>query len=493
MKFFAFIFLLPAIPGLSQEAESSIRVDSSLKLLEVIEGSLSPKSVVHSGNGYFFSQHMMYKHKITVHDRNYQLIATISDKITPEDYGEKGGDELRGAPVECVFSHQGKYAWVSNYNMTGEGFSHPGCDNCRGDSYDSSYIYKINVQTQQIENIIAAGAVPKFMAVSPDNEKLIVSNWTSGDISIINLATEKEIKKVSVGSHPRGIVISKDSKKAYVAIMGSSRISVVDLENYSKYNIKEIGKNPRHICISPDGNYLFISVNGEGKILKYDLTNGKIIKKIRTGRMPRSMALSSSGDYLYVVNYGSNSMTKVDARNFEILDNIETKSKPIGITVDNEKGTIWVACYSGKLMVYQDLNFNVSIVDQTILALGNPADFIPTKTQEVTPTPSNARSNNPTEIKVEEKTSPTKIEIENIPASSDQAFHIIAGSFGSRSNAKNEAARWKQKGYQSMVIKSPKGMNLISIKASNDKQGLVESLNLIKQTEKNGLWIYSKL
>jgi hypothetical protein len=184
-----------------------------------------------------------------------------------------------------------------------------------------------------------------------------------------------------------------------------------------------------------------------------------------------------------VVNYGSNTMTKVDARNFEILDNIETKSKPIGITIDNEKGIIWVACYSGKLMVYQDLNFNVSIVDQTIAALGNPADFIPIKTEHIPPI---------VEIKVVDKKPEEKIVVEHKEPPSNLSFHIVAGSFGSKTNAIKEAKRWKQKGYKSVVVKSSNGLNLVSIQASKDKQILKEKLVVIKQKEKIGLWIYSK-
>ncbi|MDG2227836.1 MAG: hypothetical protein P8L20_08915 [Flavobacteriales bacterium] len=81
--------------------------------MKIIEGKINPKSIVHSGNGLFFAQNMMYKHTVTVYNRNFQLLKTISDKVELNKYGySKRKGLYRGAPVECTFTHNGRYAWV---------------------------------------------------------------------------------------------------------------------------------------------------------------------------------------------------------------------------------------------------------------------------------------------------------------------------------------------------------------------------------------------
>ena len=119
------------------------KIDSSLYHLHSIAGRISPKSVVHNGKGIFFAQNMMYKHTVTVYDRNYKLLKTINDRVDPATYGwPQYTEPIKGGPVECCFSPDGKYAWVSNYNMSGGGAAHfnkPGCDGCSSSSkYDSS-------------------------------------------------------------------------------------------------------------------------------------------------------------------------------------------------------------------------------------------------------------------------------------------------------------------------------------------------------------------
>ncbi|CAG5085151.1 Virginiamycin B lyase [Parvicella tangerina] len=333
-------------------------VDSSLYLKKTITGSISPKSVVHNGNGVFFAQNMMYRHTVTVYNRSYKKIATIKDKVNPADFGFDQYDfSVRGGPVECAFSHGGKYAWVSNYSLSGGDstqFVHPGCDNCSGTGkYDSSFLYKIDVATKKIETVIQVGAVPKYVAVSPDDKWVLVTNWSSGDLSIIDTDKEVEVKRLKLGTFPRGIVVDPFSYYAYATVMGSTKLARVNLSDFSVNFIKDVGKGPRHLCISPDGKWLYLTLNSENKIAKIDLETWEVTK-LKVGHQPRSMTISKDGKYLYLVNYNDNTFSKISTENFNVLAVTPTKTHPIGVTYDDLKQEVWVACYSGYIQVFKD-------------------------------------------------------------------------------------------------------------------------------------------
>ncbi len=366
-KVIYFFLIIPFFVN-AQQKDSIIYVrGKKLDLLTTIKGRISPKSVVSNNKGLFFAQNMMYKHSITVYNRSFELVKTIPDNVILSDYGFNGykGD-FKGAPVECVFTHNGKYAWVSNYEMTGgtsRQFVRPGCDGCNSkNKYDSSYVYKINTETLKIENVIQVGCVPKYLAATPNNDKVLVTNWTSGDVSIISTKLNKEIKRISLGTFPRGIVVNKTSSVAYIAIMGSTKIAKLNLFDYSIKWIEKVGRHPRHLCLSPDNKTLYVSLNGEGKIAKIDLATKKIVKK-STGRLPRSMDISADGKFLYVVNYGSNEVTKLATDEMKIIAKAKTKSKPIGITFDEATKNIWTACYSGRIMVFHDTYYDSTAVN----------------------------------------------------------------------------------------------------------------------------------
>lgn len=459
----------------AQEKDSIVYVHGKkLDLLNTITGRISPKSVVSSGKGLFFAQNMMYRHTITVYNRKYELVKTIPDNVNLSDYGyvyHKGN--YKGAPVECVFTHNGKYAWVSNYEMTGgtsKEFSKPGCDACNSATkYDSSYVYKINTSTFEIEKVILVGSVPKYLAATPNNEKVLVTNWSSGDVSVIDTKSNKEIKRIALGRFPRGIVINRTSSIAYIAIMGSTKIAKLNLFDYSLSWITDVGSHPRHLCLSPDDKTLYISLNGEGRIAKVDLATKKIIKK-STGRLPRSMDISKDGKFLYVVNYGSNEVTKLETATMKIIAKSKTKSKPIGITFDNSTKNIWTACYSGKIMVFHDTYYDSVAVNYT-----EQEALLATLAQK-------EEEERQKRIRIPKSSKPIKNKL------IDGKYILVSGSFATSSGARRRISELKRKGIKAnLYFNSKNGRNYAYIGVFNTR----EEAKVYAAKQRVDSWIYS--
>lgn len=329
---------------------------SCMELVHSIRGNIAPKSIGYSSNGLFFAQNMMYRHSITVYDRQFRLLKTISDQVDLSKYGYEGYKGLyRGAPVEVTFSDSGRYAWVSNYMMSGRGFVNPGNDSCSdGRHRDKSYVYRIDTQTLAIVGVVPAGSVPKYLAATPNSRYVLVSNWCSGDVSVIDAMRGKEIRRISVGRFPRGIAVDPSSQTAYVAVMGSYDIAVLHLGDFSLTWLRGIGRSPRHLVLDPRGAYLYVTLNGEGRVAKVDLVSGRLVRKVNTGRSPRSMSISPDGNYLYITNYLSDTVSKVRTVDMQTEQEVNTEHHPIGVTYDPATRRLWVACYTGAIMVFQD-------------------------------------------------------------------------------------------------------------------------------------------
>ncbi|HEY9349336.1 MAG TPA: YncE family protein [Acidothermales bacterium] len=320
-----------------------------------IGGDISPKSVVASGKGLFFAQNMMYRHTVTVYDRSFQLVATIPDTVVLSNYGHaEFQGEFQGAPVEAAFTSDGRYAYVSNYSMYGPGFRE-GADSCSpASNYPDSFVYRINTSTLQIDQVIRVGAVPKFVAVTPDNKRILVTNWCTYDLSIIDAAAGAEIQRIPIGAYPRGLAVSPDSRVAYVAVMGGTSVATVDLTTFEVGAIEGVGGGPRHLNISPDGTQLYVTLNRDGQVAKVDIPTATVVSRVSTGSAPRSMAIADDGESLYVVNYNSSTVAKVRTSDMAVLQTEGVGYHPIGITHDAETRQIWVATYGGTLAVFQD-------------------------------------------------------------------------------------------------------------------------------------------
>ena len=308
-----------------------------------------------SQTGLFFAQNMMYRHTITVYDRSYQLVETISDDVVLSDFGHDDYQgEYRGSPVEAAFTSDGSYVYVSNYRMYGGGLSTAASDGCNAGPWPDSFVFRIDTGTLGIDQIIKVGPGPTFLAVTPDDRYLLVSNWCGFDVSIIDIALGEEIARMPVGRHPRGIAIDPSSATAYIAVMGSRGIAVINLEDFSITTIDTVGRSPRHLVRSPDGSHLYVSLNGEARLAKIEVGSGEILAHVTTGAAPRSMTISDDGTALYVVNYNSATMSKVRTSDMVEIEEHGTWSKPIGITYDAATRQIWVSSYSGAIQVFVD-------------------------------------------------------------------------------------------------------------------------------------------
>jgi len=472
-----------------------------------IKGGISPKSVVSSGTGLFAAQNMMYRHTVTIYNEKGDLLQKIPDAVNLEKFGfsQYTGEKYRGGPVEAAFTSDGKYLWVSNYSMVGEGFDHEGCDGCIGDNYDNSFLYKINTQTFEIENVVEVGAVPKFIKISADDQLLIVSNWTSSDISVVDLKTEQEIQRVKVGPHPRGVEITKDNKTAFVTIMGSSKIAVVDLQSYEVDYIKNIGAAPRHLLLSQSDSVLYVSLNSSNKIVKYQLYNDeKFVCKTPSG--PRSMCLDETSHSLYCVNYFDHSFSKINTQSMELEATVATADKPIGICGNWRESEIWVACYSGKIEIFKDFKSDSLKGGQGLFGIDWSVFSWPSVQKKSTP-----ESELDSLPEVEEIQKDTLIYSAIIPKqknlnhpqptslrftrlaneSGDCTYFVICGSFSIAENAQKRVKELTDLGYSCEVIEGRK-LTHVSPSCAETREKADEAMSAFVNQSGFSAWILKR-
>lgn len=350
----------PTVPSTVPPPTRSSRPTTELTLHRIknIAGTISPKSVVASGQGVVIAQNMIYTHTVTVYDKDGNLTSTIPDTVDLAKFGVSGHPpgEVKGGPVEAAFSPDGASAWVTNYSMYGPGFSREGHDKCSPSSgYDSSFVYRINVATRAIDKVVPVGVVPKYVAVTPDGRYVLVTNWCTYDLSIIDASSGAEVRRVPMGgSYPRGIAVDPSSKTAYVAVRGGRDIVTVDLASFALGKITDVGSGPRHLVMSPDGSTLYVTLNDDGVVARVDVATKRVTARVNSGSQPRSMAISTDGRSLYVVNYDSSTLSKVDAATMTVRQTLATNHHPIGITYDSLTGRVWVACYSGTIEVFDE-------------------------------------------------------------------------------------------------------------------------------------------
>jgi YVTN family beta-propeller protein len=465
-----------------------------LVLQKVIGGDIRPRSIAYAGNGRFFAQNMMHRHSITVYDRNFKLVGLLDDEVNLSLF-QAGTYEgiIKGAPVQAAFTADGRFAWVSNYHVTGREFTNPGNDNCLpGQVYDNSFLYKIDTRTLKVLNVVEVGCVPKHVSITPDNRLLLVSNWCSSDLSLIDLRSETEIKRISLGRYPLSIAIDSKSRYAYVSVMGEDQVAIIKLTDGSITWIDDVGDTPHQLCLGSADRYLYISLDREGMVKKYDLIRSRVAATVKTGKGPRSMTLSQDGKQLYVANYSDNTLCRIATASMQINQTISTNAYPIGMTFDPEKKTVWLACYDGSIMVFEDQGLQNKQENPTnhiaYRPLNNEAGDATTYVPGL-----ETRSEDPNYYLFREETQKSR----NVspPAndvsvtSNGYVYHVILGSYRNKKAADQLVLDLREMGLRPEIIPTDKGNYRVSGQSFATHAAARKAVNSLREKNMDS-WIW---
>lgn len=330
---------------------------TSMEQVDYLTGGLTPKSVMASGHGLAIANNMMYSHTSTVFDtQTREQVAVLEDGVDLADFGVKGHPGIsQGAPVEAVWTDDGRYAYVSQYTMYGENFGVEGFDECSVDSgVGPSFVYRFDAEEMAWDQVIQVGAVPKYVALSPDQKTLLVSNWCDATLSVVDTGKAQEVGTVPMDAAPRGIVILPDNNTAYSVAMYGNELYKIDIGARTSKVVMDVESRPRHLNLTADGKTMYMAVSGANKIFKMDTATDTVVDEVTPGQEPRSVTMSPDETALYVVNYNEASVSKIRTSDMEVIDTVKVDANPIGIDYDPVTHTVWVACYGGSIYVFDD-------------------------------------------------------------------------------------------------------------------------------------------
>ncbi|MBQ7608269.1 MAG: hypothetical protein IJU76_09920 [Desulfovibrionaceae bacterium] len=348
----------------------------------------SPKSAIFSRDGSKFYVHALEGKETLVFDaKTLALKTVIPHRFTSDDaalflnnentvfdypynncFGSGDRNIFSGKPVECVFTHGGRYLWVSYYRRE-----------CDQNASSPSAIAVIDTETDTIVRVLPSPPLPKMLVASPDGRRLAVTNWGDNTVALINVSGEDPAsfsyeRQIVVGSRLsvkniqgnrdsacglclRGTCFTGDSRFLLVCGMRSGNLHVFDVESGKPLGFVRLPVvNPRHCVLGPDGSKLYVSFNIPGKVAELSVadilaqapSHSAVRGRVLTvGRGARTIALSPDGTRLYAVCNLSSSLTCVDIQSWKILTSVRVAPYGVGLCINPDE-TLAVVTSQGR-------------------------------------------------------------------------------------------------------------------------------------------------
>ncbi len=161
------------------------------------------------------------------------------------------------APHMTLPVHAGTHQHSNRYLSPSEMVFGPGGKALYVLCEQSDEILVLDAATQQVENHIPVGHIPRALVVSPNGHRLYVTNSWDDTISEIDLNTQKVVRTISAGREPYGMVIDRSGKTLYIANRIGNDVSVVDIATGKEKKRLPAGHGASYLAISHDGRFIY--------------------------------------------------------------------------------------------------------------------------------------------------------------------------------------------------------------------------------------------
>lgn len=239
----------------------------------------------------------------------------------------KGRIDVAGNVVESVLSHDGKTLYVSNFGRNSVEFldlatktvtrevktdTHPKILVLSPDgrslfaaNWASASVTQIDVATGSVVRTLATGPQPRGMAMTRSGT-LFVANFNGASIDVFKGSDLSQRTRVPACAIPRHLALSPDDKTLFVSCYTASQVHAYDVATMTVTKRVPVGSSPKSLEVSRDGRYVYtadygIETNSVSVIDTRDFTSR--VFPIRGMQRGSGVAVAPDGRHAYVTGW----------------------------------------------------------------------------------------------------------------------------------------------------------------------------------------------
>ncbi len=196
---------------------------------------------------------------------------------------------------------------------------------------------------QVIGSPIAVGDGPYAAAVSPDGQVLYVTNTTDATVSVVDLASGTVVHTIAVDYWPTSVVFNAAGTKAYTVNQYGDSVSVIDVATSTvEHFAVMVGAHPTTAAINPAGTKLYVTNSNDNTVSVIDTASATVDATIGVGSYPFGISVSPDGTRAYASNFLGGSLSVINTSTNAVDGTISLGSRPKGVTVHPMGGYAYV-------------------------------------------------------------------------------------------------------------------------------------------------------
>jgi len=218
-------------------------------------------------------------------------------------------------------------------------------DDDKNSDHAADGIGVVDLATQKFVKKLSAGTDPEQFAISPDGQRLYISNEDVATMSVTNVATNKVEHIVPLAKEPEGVCFTPNGRTVYVTCETNGDIFAVDVATHKVSGHFSVPPRPRNVAFLPDSSRGFVPSESAGLLSIFDTSDNKVLKSVRLppGCRPMGLAISADGKKLFATTGRGGSVVVVNTETLEVIQTIAVGKRPWGIVISPDGKQLYVA------------------------------------------------------------------------------------------------------------------------------------------------------
>lgn len=215
----------------------------------------------------------------------------------------------------------------------------------------SNSVLLINLETGRIAHEFEVGKEPHEVAVSPDEQFIVIGNYKDPSLTIIDRTSGGVVRNMPLNEHlkPHGITFLSDTNKVLVTSETQKSLLLIDVK--SREIVKTINTAPHesHMVSYHRQNHWAVTTNlHSNSVSIISLKNDSLVANILVGENPEGIDISPNGKEIWVANGNDNTIAIIDTDKLQVIETIPTGGFPIRIKFTPDEQYAIVNCKGSK-------------------------------------------------------------------------------------------------------------------------------------------------
>ncbi len=201
----------------------------------------------------------------------------------------------------------------------------------------------------QLRATLPTGAGPHEVAVSPDGQRALVTNYGTREmpgnsLTVVDVPGARVLGTIALAadSKPHGVEWL-NKQRAVVTAEGTRSLLVVDVDALKVAQTIAVDQPVGHmVAVSAGLGRAYVANIGSGTVTVIDLAAGKKLSDLSAGEGSEGIALARSERELWVTNRAAATVSVFDSRALDKLADIRLPGFPIRAEADDPRGRVYV-------------------------------------------------------------------------------------------------------------------------------------------------------